>query len=475
MEAAMDQSSENRRYERWRWQIFGITWLAYVGFYLTRKGFSAAKVVLGPGTAIGLSKPQMAAIDTAYNISYTVGQFVFGLAGDRLGTRRIILVTMFLSILAGAAMGFSATAFAFGVFFCIQGLLQSSGWAPLTKNMSYFFARPERGLMMGLWCTNYSLGGFLATNFAGSAGERFGWQFAFWAPAAGLVVVWVLFLLLQRDRPEDIGLPPIEEFRGGAATNVDRMAATTGVAAGNELRAANDVPASSSTGAVRETSAESWRAIVRVLGNPVVRLLCLVYFCIKPIRYLFLFWGPQYMHERLGTGMAASALLGSAFELGGPLGAFVGGFISDRVCGARRLPVPIVSLFALGALVYFFGDLPGDSWLLGGVLFVMGALLYAADSLVTGTSAVDFGTNRGASTAAGVINGCGSVGQIIGAALPGVVPASWGWSGIFTLLAGGAVVAGLIMVPRWNAVPDSQPVNKPDDQKNRQDRDKVSG
>ena len=30
----------NPRYERWRWQTFGITWLIYASFYLTRQSFS---------------------------------------------------------------------------------------------------------------------------------------------------------------------------------------------------------------------------------------------------------------------------------------------------------------------------------------------------------------------------------------------------------------------------------------------------
>ena len=48
----MPGSTQNRPttrspiYERWRWQIFGITWLAYVGLYLTRKSFSVAKIEL---------------------------------------------------------------------------------------------------------------------------------------------------------------------------------------------------------------------------------------------------------------------------------------------------------------------------------------------------------------------------------------------------------------------------------------------
>ena len=34
----------NPRYERWRWQTFGITWLIYAGLYFTRHSFGVAKV-----------------------------------------------------------------------------------------------------------------------------------------------------------------------------------------------------------------------------------------------------------------------------------------------------------------------------------------------------------------------------------------------------------------------------------------------
>ncbi len=46
------------KYERWRWQIFSITWLAYAGFYLTRKAFSIAKNELKRPEVLGdLAKP----------------------------------------------------------------------------------------------------------------------------------------------------------------------------------------------------------------------------------------------------------------------------------------------------------------------------------------------------------------------------------------------------------------------------------
>ena len=415
--------------KHWRWRIFSITWLAYAGFYLTRKGFSAVKSILKE--QFGVSKAQLAVVDTAYNIAYAFGMMGFGVLGDRLGTRKVILAGMGISILAGIAMGFSHTMLLFGVLMTVQGLVQSTGWGPLARNLSQFFGTKERGLVMGLWCTNYSLGGVIATTIAGTAAEKFGWQAAFWIPALLLLVIWVLFLLFQRDKPEDVGLPAI-----GEAPPTEAME--------NALREEGEVA----------PVASSWTDVQAVIKNPMVQLLCGVYFAIKPIRYLFLLWGPLYIHERLGTGVAESALISVTFEVGGPIGALLGGWISDKLLGARRMPVCVVSLIMVALCLALFGFLPANKFAIGGVLAVMGAFLYAADSLVTGTAAVDFGTRKGAATAAGVINGSGSFGQIIGGFLPGLIgdkPADW--NPLFWGLSVGVVIAALALAPKWNAMP----------------------
>ena len=406
----------------WRWRIFSITWLAYAGFYLTRKGFSAVKSILR--TDLGISKPELAMIDTAYNIAYAFGQIGFGVAGDRLGTRKVILTGMFLSIFVGAAMGFSHTVMVFAILMTLQGLVQSTGWGPLARNMGQFFGQKERGLVMGLWCTNYSIGGVVATTIAGTAAERFGWPAAFWLPALLLLGIWSLFLLFQRDKPEDIGLPALD-----AEPNADLIT----------------------------PEPTTWADVLMVLRNPMVRLLGGVYFAIKPIRYLFLLWGPLYIHERLGTGVAESALISVTFEVGGPIGALAGGWISDTFLGARRMPVCVVSLIMVALCLALFGFLPANKFAIGSVLAVMGAFLYAADSLVTGTAALDFGTRKGAATAAGVINGSGSFGQILGGLLPGLIgdkPSDW--NPLFWALAGGVVLATLALVPKWNALPEEK-------------------
>lgn len=428
----------NPNYERWRWQVFGVTWLAYAGFYLTRKSFSVAKNELKKPEVMGLSKADMAWIDGANSVTYALGQFLFGSLGDKFGTRMIILIGMLASVTTALAMGLGNSVLVLGVLFGIQGLCQSSGWAPLAKNVGEFFSQRERGTIMGFWCTNYALGGFLASSLAGVAAEKLGWRFAFFVPAGGLFIIWLLFLIFQRNRPEDVGLPPIEQYHGEPEVVID----------------------------VRETPAEepegSWKVVGEVLRNRMVWLLALVYFLVKPTRYLFLTWSPVYVNELLGTGTASSGLLGSLFDLAGPVGTLAGGIISDRAFKSRRMPVCVLALFGTALAMVTFRFLPHSRLAVGAGMFVIGFLIFIPDSLVSGAATIDFGTKKGASTASGLVNGFGSIGQIFGVTLPGwaglvVGPGQDIWDPIFLWLGVALALAGLLLMPQWNRLPSTAP------------------
>jgi OPA family glycerol-3-phosphate transporter-like MFS transporter len=430
MRAAGASHARDPRYERYRWQVFGITWLAYVGFYLTRKSFAVAKIQLAAADGMGLSTSTLSWIDAGYGAAYAIGQFVWGMCGDRVGTRRVVLAGQLCSVGTAVATGASSIVVAFGILLFMQGLCQSTGWAPLTKNIGNFFSRRERGRVMGVWCTNYALGGVLGSGLAGWAADEFGWRFAFWIPAAALLSIAVLFFLLQHNRPEDLGLPPIEGYHEGDD---------------------EPVPPAAQPAAI-------WSAVREVLRNPMVRLLCAVYFFLKPTRYLILFWSPFYVNQRLGTGAASSGLLGSMFELAGPVGVLFGGFMSDKVFQTRRMPISIIALVVVAGLLLFFNDLPETKWSLGLGFFAIGFLVYIPDSLISGTAPIDFGTRHGASAAAGFVNGSGSIGAIIGVSLPGLVGGLTEdgtdiWGPIFAGLAVSLMIAAAILAPSWNALP----------------------
>jgi OPA family sugar phosphate sensor protein UhpC-like MFS transporter len=124
------------------------------------------------------------------------------------------------------------------------------------------------------------------------------------------------------------------------------------------------------------------------------------------------------------------------------------------------MPVSVICLLLVAALLFSMNRVPATPLVLGTWFFLIGLLLFAPDALISGTAAVDFGTKKGASTAAGLINGCGSVGAVVGGTIPGLN--KWlGWEGVFMALGAAVLLAGCLLLPKWNALPAT--AGPPDD------------
>ncbi len=430
----------DRRYERWRWQILFIAWLAYVGFYLTRKSFSVTKIELARPEVMGWDKPQMAWVDGAFGITYALGSFVWGPLGDRFGARLTVSLGLFASVVVALLMGASSSVALMALLFGGQGLCQASGWAPLAKNIGEFFSLRERGRVLGIWCTSMPAGNMAASWVAAAAAGWWGWRYSLWAPAVCLLAIALLFRLLQRDRPEDVGLPPIEKYHGEAESVVVE----------------GESPADEPVG--------SWKVIAEVLTNRMVLLLAMTYLLVKPTRYLIMFWAPLYIHEKLGTQTLESSVIGSLPDIAGLVSPFFGGWLSDRFFRAKRMPLSVIALFGCAALWFCFGHLPATRLALGLGLFGIGFLIYIPETLLSASAAIDFGTKKGASTASGLINGCGSVGALIGLTIPGWIGNTLEagadvWQPIFIGLGIGLAVAALMLLRQWNRLPAQAPAS----------------
>ena len=71
-----------------------------------------------------------------------------------------------------------------------------------------------------------------------------GWRYAFFMPAVVLAVILVLFFLLQKNRPQDVGLPTIEEYHGEPGSDLNGgvslkftggLSTTSGTSASSEM------------------------------------------------------------------------------------------------------------------------------------------------------------------------------------------------------------------------------------------------
>ncbi|WP_433236845.1 MFS transporter [Streptosporangium sp. CA-135522] len=417
-------------YRRWRVRIFVVTWIAYAGFYFTRQAFSVAKVGIldDPAVNLTLTKAMLGNLDALYLAAYAVGQFMWGTLADRFGPRVVVLGGLAMSAVAAALLGVVTALVLFAPLMIVQGLAQSTGWSSLCKNVAQFFAVRERGRVLGLWSTNYAFGALAAGPFVGwVAYGIFGtWRAAFFAGAAVVVVVFALVAMLQRNRPADVGLPPVDEFVGEPTAGA--------------VDARPHAPRS-----VRE-------AFLAAARDRMVLTLGVAYFLLKPARYAILLWGPVIVVEHIPeAGPLEAVVIPVAFGAAGLAAPILVGLVSDKLFSARRVPPAVLSLLGLVAVLVLFEPLTasGNVVLMVVLLALIGLTVYAADAMISCVCAVDFGTSEHAGASAGFVNGCGSVGAILGGLLPGYL----GTGSLFYGFAGAAFVAAVLLAPRWNSRP----------------------
>ncbi|MCW5962797.1 MAG: MFS transporter [Bryobacterales bacterium] len=410
---------------QWRLRIFAVTWLAYAGFYLCRKNLSVLMPVLQGD--LGISKLDLANIVFAYSLAYALGQFVTGILADRFGARTVVTAGLLLSVASNLAMGWSPTVLMLFVLGMLNGMGQSAGWPGLVKNMATWFRPEERGVVMAWWTTNYVLGGFIATLVATFVISNpmplpgVSWQHGFWIPSLLLLGVTIVFAYFARNRPEDAGLPPI---------------------------VAEEMPAS-------PASVDKSRGVMlQVLARPAVWITGVSAFLLKVIRYSFLFWLPLYMTDHLGYTAERAGYASSIFELVGFLGALVAGYASDKLFGARRFPVTSIMMAGLAVVCLlhpFIAD-RGLLWNLLGIALI-GIMTYGPDTLMQGAASQDAGAGGGEASAAGVICGIASLGQLASPYFVALAADRFGWDALFYVFVAIALAGSVLTAIFWNFRP----------------------
>ena len=394
---------------RYRWVVWILSWIAYASYYTGRKGLSVSKTSLHD--RLGVSEGALGAIDTAYLAAYSAGQFVSGFAGDRIGSRRLVGAGMLASAIACAACGASSTALLFGVFFCLNGLAQSTGWPGTTRSMAEWTTRENRGSVMAFWATCYQVGGVLATGLAAFLLGRYGWRAAFFGPALWLAVVGVAVWLWLAPGP---------------------AVAAAGETATRERRAAQ-------------------RAVLR---NPVLWCYGASYCTIKFIRYALLFWLPYFLAKKRGYGEEQAGYVSTAFEVGGVVGVITLGIASDRLKRYSRSLLSAVGLVALTLALLSYSRIDSSStWTNVIGLALIGAALFGPDALLSGAASQDAGGPHAAATAAGFVNGMGSVGAVLEGVVVPAISKRYGWEAVFHLFIALALLGALLLVPTLKSAP----------------------
>jgi OPA family sugar phosphate sensor protein UhpC-like MFS transporter len=369
-----------------------------------------------------------------------VGQLCSGILADRFGPRLIVGIGLLIVVISNLLTGFVTSLVMLFILASLNGLGQSTGWPGLVKNMSCWFGRQERGVVMAWWGTNYVIGGFLATIFATFVATNtlfaplWTWRRGFWGPAILLFSITIVFITLVRNRPSDVKLANVDDDEETVLTSAPSMCEGTG------------------------RSGEFPNSIIRsLLSDRTIWIIGAMYFLLKVTRYSFLFWLPIYMIQNLGYGPQEAGYTSSLYELVGFSGAIAAGYASDKLFQSRRFPVGAIMLWGLAfaCLAQPILATVGHVWNAVGISLI-GIMTYGPDTLMSGAAAQDIGTQEGAGTAAGLIDGVGSVGQVFSPYIVALVTFHFGWNTLFHVFVVLSLIGGGLLATRWNYQANTQ-------------------
>ncbi|KAL6558347.1 hypothetical protein OROMI_018697 [Orobanche minor] len=380
-------------------------------------------------------------LDLSFLLAYAIGMFFSGHIGDTVDLRIFLTFGMMGSGIFVILFGlcYFLDLHSFGVFVFIQvfcGLFQSIGWPCVVAVVGNWFGKSKRGLIMGIWNSQTSVGNIIGSIIASSV-LGFGWGWSFILPGSLIILIAVLIYFFLAVHPENIGF----ELSGREEMNVEGVALVETVDGGMM----DSVYKESS---VAIGFLDAWR-----LPHVTSYAFCL--FFSKLVAYTFLYWLPFYIRHTAVAGVNLShktaGILSTIFDVGGVFGGISAGLVSDMI-GARAVTSVVFLLLSIPTLILY--RLYGSMSMLTNtsLMFVSGLLVNGPYSLITTAVAADLGSqsmiggnSRALATVTAIIDGTGSVGAALGPLLAGYI-STRGWNSVFFMLIVSILFAGCLLI-----------------------------
>lgn len=420
------QKFKNRR--GMNWLTLGLT---YAAMYMARYNFGFANKELSD--TYGFSKTEIGTIITVSTLVYGLSAIFNGPIADRWGGRRAMItgavgacVFNFAFGLA-AYMGFLGTGTVLLMYLATAWTLnqyfQSYSALALIKVNAGWFHVSERGVFSAIFGSIIQSGrAFVYFLMTVPAVVFLPWQWKFFLPAMIVGVFAILTYFIVKDSPKDAGLG---DFDPQDATSGDTETITLKYVA------------------------------KKVFTNPIAITIAAAEFCTGLVRKGFEEWFPRYMQETQNLTLDNPIFQRNAFAivLAGIAGAFIAGFMSDKVFASRRPPVAFIGYVIQIIALAIVSLAPSLNAIV--IAFVLNSLAISmVHSMLSGTASMDFGGKRAAATAAGMFDGMQYVGGSIMGVGAGWLIDTYGWGSWGPSMIGFSVIGAILMLKLWNARPN---------------------
>lgn len=362
------------------WLPLGLT---YAFLYMGRYNLTVAKNTLGD---YGLMNNEDFGVIFFWGVIVYGCSFVInGPLTDKLGGRKTILI----AALGSAAMNFlmgrvleggqtEHLRTTFSLLYAGNMYFQSFGAVSIVKVNAQWFHLRERGVFGAIFGILISLGVYFAFDWnrmildAVKTPENHAAYWAFYIPAALLVLFFVIDFFWVRDHPSDTGH---SDFDAGDASSGDDGPPVPVV-----------------------------QVFKKMFSNPIILTIAAIEFCSGYLRQAIMQWGAIFLKQ---TGQRDGFVYenwGVLLCMAGISGGVFAGTISDHIFNSRRGPV---------ASILYVGMILGSGimlavlttpWL-GAILIFMSLCIIGVHGMLSGTASMDFGGKKSVGVAVGIIDG----------------------------------------------------------------------
>ncbi len=404
--------------------------LTYAGMYMARYNFGFANKQLSD--TYGFSMTEIGSIITASTLIYGVSAMFNGPIADRWGGRRAMITGAAGACIFNFAFGLAAY-FGFLGTGTVMLIYLASAWTlnqyfqsysalALIKVNAGWFHVTERGVFSAIFGSMIQSGRFAVYALMTTAlVAALPWQWKFFLPAMIVGLFTFLTFLFVKDSPKEAGL---DDFDPQDATSGDTEKITLAYVA------------------------------KKVFTNPIAITIAIAEFCTGLVRKGFEEWFPRYMQEVHHLALDNPIFQRNAFAvvLAGVAGAFVAGFLSDKVFGSRRPPVAFLGYVIQIISLTIVALAPSLEAII--IAFTFNSLAISmVHSMLSGTASMDFGGKRAAATAAGMFDGMQYIGGSVMGVGAGWLIETYGWGSWGPSMVGFSAIGAILMLKLWNARP----------------------
>lgn len=410
--------------QQWKILLLCLTIIMFDGYDAAVMGFIAPALI----EEWHITRSVMGPILGAAMFGVAIGALIAGPIADRIGRKRVILMSVFFFAAFSLLCIFARTPTEMALLRFIAGLGLGAVMPNCVTLIAEYMPERRKGLMITLMFSGFNigsgLGGFIAAGLLAHAN----WQAVI---LFGGVAPLLLLPLLIYALPESIPNMVVRKIsREKIAQAMNRIggnftAATTFVINSPVVNKKNPVSQLFRNGFARGTL-----------------ILWVTYFMGLFVIYLLNGWLPTIMRSG-GISLEQAAITAGLFQLGGPLGGIIVGMMMDKLN-----PRLVISLtYLLGSLCLLFQGLAGFTGVsLGIIVFIIGMCINGAQNGLQVLTPAWYPTEIRA-TGVSWMHGIGRSGAILSSSIGGVLLMAFpGQLAIFLILALPALLAAFAIM-----------------------------